>query len=118
MGNRRNDKFYWEVGGRRIMKMEIRNLFSDLEVLKYRFEDLKDSHAWHFDERYPYEINHVLNKDEAIKEGFSYHERRIHNDQMFNLLHLYTQRFDEILEKFHEIEKASSVKSANGTDNA
>ena len=45
MRNRRNDKFYWEVGGHRIMKMEIRNLFSDLEVLKDRFEDLKDSHA-------------------------------------------------------------------------
>ena len=87
------------------MKMEIRNLFSDLEVLKDRFEDLKDSHAWHFDERYPYETNHVLNKDELIREGFSYHERRIHDDQMIDLLCLYLQQFDNILEKFHEIEK-------------
>lgn len=100
--------------------MEIRNLFSDLEVLKDRFEDLKNSHAWHFDERYPYETNHVLNKDELIREGFSYHERRIHDDQMVDLLHLYLQHFDEILEKFQEIEKASSDMNSLATtsDNA
>lgn len=101
------------------MKMEIRNLFSDLEVLKDRFEDLKDNHGWHLDEYYPYKTNHVLNKDELIREGFSYHERRIHDDQMVDLLRLYLQQFDEILEKFHEIEKASSdVCLATESDNA
>ncbi|MCG1652371.1 DUF1474 family protein [Staphylococcus epidermidis] len=102
------------------MNWETKNLLSDLEVLKDRFEDLKDSHCWHFDEHYPYETNHVLNKDEAIKEGFSYHERRIYNDQMFNLLHLYTQRFDEILKKFQEIEKTlpDNNSLATKSDNA
>ena len=52
------------------MNWETKNLLSDLEVLKDRFKDLKDSHGWHFDEHYPYETNHVLNKDEMIKEGF------------------------------------------------
>ncbi|CAC6822466.1 mobile element-associated protein [Staphylococcus aureus] len=100
------------------MNWETKNLLSDLEVLKDRFEDLKDSHCWHFDEHYPYETNHVLNKDEMIKEGGSYHERRIHDDQMFDLLHLYMQQFDHILKKFQEIEKASSVKFGDRTDNA
>ena len=100
------------------MNWETKNLLSDLEVLKDRFEDLKDSHCWHFDEHYPYETNHVLNKDEMIKEGVSYHERRIHDDQMFDLRHLYTQQFDHILKKFQEIEKASSVKFGDRTDNA
>ena len=54
-----------------------------------------------------------------IKEGVSYHERRIHDDQMFDLLHLYTQQFDHILKKFQEIEKASSdVSLATESDNA
>ena len=101
------------------MNLEISNLFSDLEVLKDRFEDLKDNHGWHFDEHYPYETNHVLNKDELIREGLSYHGRRIHDDQMFDLLRLYLQQFDNILEKFHEIEKASSdISLATESDNA
>ncbi|MCI2789742.1 type II toxin-antitoxin system toxin TscT [Staphylococcus warneri] len=101
------------------MKMEIRNLFSDLEVLKDRLEDLKDNHGWHLDEYYPYKTSHILNKDELIREGISYHERRIHDDQMIDLLRLYLQQFDEILEKFHEIEKASSdVSLPTESDNA
>ncbi|MDM7882588.1 type II toxin-antitoxin system toxin TscT [Staphylococcus borealis] len=101
------------------MNFEINDLFSDLEVLKDRFEDLKDNHGWHCDSYYPYETNHILTKDEGISDGCTYHERRIHNDQMFCLLHLYTQRFDELIKKFHEIEKASSVPSdQTKTDNA
>lgn len=102
------------------MNFEIKDLFSDLEVLKDRFEDLKDNHGWHFDDYYPYETSHILTKDEAIRDGCTYHERRIHNDQMFDLLHLYTQQFDDILKKFHEIEKASSDMNSLATksDNA
>lgn len=100
------------------MNWEIRDLFSDLEVLKDRFEDLKDSHTWHFDKYYPYETNHILTKDEAIRDGCTYHERRIHNDQMFALLLLYLKQFDDILEKFHEIEKASSENFGEESDNA
>ena len=99
-----------QLGGYK-MNWETKNLLSDLEVLKDRFKDLKDSHGLHFDEHYPYETNHVLNKDEMIKEGISYHERRIHNDQMFDLLRLYIGQFSNILEKFYEIEKASSIPS-------
>ncbi|EZS06972.1 hypothetical protein W677_00310 [Staphylococcus aureus VET0467R] len=58
-----------------------------------------------------------LNKTEAIKEGLSYHERRIHNNQMFDLLHLYTKQFDSIIQKFHELEKASSFADQS-QDNA
>lgn len=87
------------------MNWEINDLFSDLKLLKDRFEDLKDNHGWHFEELYPHEPNHNLNKDELIREGASYHERRIHNNQMFDLFHLYIEQFDKIIEKFHEIEK-------------
>ncbi|MDE5043932.1 type II toxin-antitoxin system toxin TscT [Staphylococcus aureus] len=99
------------------MNWEIKDLFSELKLLKDRFEDLKGNHGWHFEELYPHGPNHVLNKTEAIKEGFSYHERRIHNNQMFDLLHLYTKQFDSIIQKFHELEKASSFADQS-EDNA
>ncbi|HGZ6282146.1 TPA: DUF1474 family protein [Staphylococcus aureus] len=100
------------------MNREIKDLFSDLKLLKDSFEDLKDSNGWHFDELYPYEPNHVLNKDELIGEGFSYHERRIHNNQMFDLFHIYIEQFDNIIEKFYEIEKASSENFGEESDDA
>lgn len=40
------------------MNWEINDLFSDLKLLKDRFEDLKDNHGWHFEELYPHEPNH------------------------------------------------------------
>ncbi|HAR4783448.1 TPA: DUF1474 family protein [Staphylococcus aureus] len=100
------------------MNWEINDLFSDLKLLKDRFEDLKDNHGWHFEELYPHEPNHNLNKDELIREGASYHERRIHNNQMFDLFHLYIEQFDKIIEKFHEIEKASSENFDEESDDA
>ncbi|HHA2987186.1 TPA: DUF1474 family protein [Staphylococcus aureus] len=100
------------------MNWEIKGLFSDLELLKYSFEDLMDNHGWHFDGFYPHEPNHTLNKDESIREGLSYHERRIHNNQMFDLLCLYIKQFDELIQKFHEIEKASSENFGEESDDA
>ncbi|HEI7920057.1 TPA: DUF1474 family protein [Staphylococcus aureus] len=99
------------------MKWEIKNLMYDLKLLKDNFEDLKDIHGWHFEEFYQHEPNHILNKDDVIEEGLSYHERRIHNNQMFDLLHLYTKQFDSIIQKFHELEKASSFADQS-QDNA
>ncbi|HDE7029313.1 TPA: DUF1474 family protein, partial [Staphylococcus aureus] len=47
-----------------------------------------------------------------------YHERRIHNNQMFDLFHLYIEQFDNIIEKFYEIEKASSENFGEESDDA
>ncbi|HHV8921446.1 TPA: type II toxin-antitoxin system toxin TscT [Staphylococcus aureus] len=99
------------------MNWEIKDLMCDLKILKEKFEDLKDNHGWHFEDLYLHEPNHNLNKDDVIKEGFSYHERRIHNDQMFDLLLLYTEKFDTLIKRFHEIEKASS-SADQSKDNA
>ncbi|CAC6092720.1 bovine pathogenicity island protein Orf16 [Staphylococcus aureus] len=99
------------------MNWEIKNLMCDLKILKEKFEDLKDNHGSHFEDLYIHEPNHTLNKDDVIKEGLSYHERRIHNNQMFDLFHLYIEQFDNIIEKFHELEKASSFADQS-QDNA
>lgn len=99
------------------MNWEIKNLMCDLKILKEKFEDLKGIHGWHFEEFYQHEPNHILNKDDVIEEGLSYHERRIHNDQMFDLLLLYTEKFDELITRFDALEKASSFADQS-QDNA
>ncbi|HFU9316771.1 TPA: DUF1474 family protein [Staphylococcus aureus] len=100
------------------MNWEIKNLMCDLKILKEKFEDLKDNHGSHFEDLYIHEPNHTLNKVDVIKEGLSYHERRIHNNQMFDLFHLYIEQFDNIIEKFYEIEKASSENFGEESDDA
>ena len=59
-----------------------------------------------------------MTKDEALSYARAYHEHRVHSKQMFDLLRLYINEFDTIIKEFRELEKASSVMSANGTDNA
>ncbi|CAC6955301.1 mobile element-associated protein [Staphylococcus aureus] len=100
------------------MNWEIKDLMCDIEAVKEKINDVAINHGWHFEELYPHEPNHNLNKDELIREGASYHERRIHNNQMFDLFHLYIEQFDNIIEKFYEIEKASSENFGEESDDA
>lgn len=45
------------------MKMEIRNLFSDLEVVKEKIEDLKTAHVWFDEEYFKYASSNPLTKN-------------------------------------------------------
>ena len=57
---------------------------------------------------------------EEIKgHGYRYHEHRIQNTQTIDLMLMYMKEFNELINKFHEIEKASSdVSLATESDNA
>ena len=59
------------------MNWEIRNLFSDLEVLKERIDDVVTSFVWFNDDYFTHEPNHVLNKEDILNHGYRYHEHRI-----------------------------------------
>lgn len=102
------------------MKMEIRNLFSDLEVVKEKIEDLKTAHVWFDEEYFKYASSNPLTKEQVLEHGYKYREHAIHNTQHLDLLGLYLNGFDELIKKFHEIEKASSDMNSLATksDNA
>ncbi|WP_415425455.1 type II toxin-antitoxin system toxin TscT [Staphylococcus borealis] len=101
------------------MNWEIRDLFSDLELVKEKIEDLKTAHVWFGEEYFKYASSNPLTKEQVLEHGYKYREHAIHNTQHLDLLGLYLNEFDELIKKFHEIEKASSVPSdQTKTDNA
>ncbi|MBA8771716.1 type II toxin-antitoxin system toxin TscT [Staphylococcus coagulans] len=100
------------------MNQEIRNLFSEIEIVKEKIDDVVTSFAWFDNEYFTHEPSHVLNNYEVETHGFKYHEHRIQLTQLLDLLFMYTNQFDELIQKFHELEKASSAKFGDRTDNA
>ncbi|MCT1926643.1 type II toxin-antitoxin system toxin TscT [Staphylococcus pasteuri] len=101
------------------MNWEIRDLFSDLKVVKEKIEDLKTTYNWFDQEYFKYESGHSLTKEQVLDHGYKYKEHSIHNTQHLDLLGLYLNEFDELIKKFQEIEKcASDVSLATESDNA
>lgn len=49
----------------------------------------------------------VKTKEEVINYGLAYNEHRIHNEQVTELMLTYLEELDGLMNKFHEIEKAS-----------
>lgn len=87
------------------MNWEIRNLFCEIGVIKEKFEDLKTTHGWFISDVFPYNRLDTM-EDVKIHER-CYVEQRIHCEQLFDLMYTYIEQFDELIQKFHEIEKAS-----------
>ncbi|OFK28985.1 pathogenicity island protein [Staphylococcus sp. HMSC065C10] len=101
------------------MNFELNNALCDLEVLKERINDVVTSFAWFDEEYFTHEPNHVLSMEEIKLHGYKYHEMRIKNTQTIDLMLMYMKEFNELINKFHEIEKASSDESlATESDNA
>lgn len=100
------------------MNWELRNLFDDLEVVQEKINDVVTSFVWFDDEYFTHEPNHVLTDKEVNTHGLKYHEHRIKNTQVIDLMLMYMRDFDDIMKKIREIEKASSAKFGDRTDNA
>lgn len=101
------------------MNFDEKDLVFELGVLKEKLEDVLTIQQWHLDEFFA--KSHLSNKDEYIKHGIGYSEQRINQSQMTDLLYMYLQRFDEIIEQFKELDKkeTSSVPTDQSeTDNA
>lgn len=102
------------------MEWELRNLFDDLEVVQEKINDVVTSFVWFDDEYFAHEPNHMLTKKEIYTHGWKYHEHRIKNTQVIDLMLMYMKDFDDIMKKIREIEKASSDMNSLATisDNA
>lgn len=89
------------------MNWELRDLFCDLDIVKEKINDVVTSFVW-FDEKYFTHVpNHKLSREEIKMHGLKYHEHRIQNTQLIDLMIMYMKEFNEIMEKIHKIEKAS-----------
>ncbi|MEN4441299.1 DUF1474 family protein, partial [Staphylococcus hominis] len=48
------------------MNWEVKNLLSDIEVLKEKIDDVMTSFTWFDEEYFTHDPKHVLNKDEIL----------------------------------------------------
>lgn len=99
------------------MNFELANVKADLEVLKQKYDFLLSTHSWFGDDMYKFE-KQPETKSELMLYAYGYHEARINHQQTFDLMHCYLKEFEEIIQRLNEIEKASSAKFGDRTDNA
>ena len=99
------------------MNVNITDLFYDIEIIKNKFEDLAQTHAWFGEDIFKYE-DMPKTKEQLLLYAHGYKEAKIHHEQTLDLMYYYLSEFDELIQKSHELEKASSVKFADRTDNA
>ncbi|HAR7404749.1 TPA: DUF1474 family protein [Staphylococcus aureus] len=99
------------------MNWEIKDLMCDIEVVKEKINDVAIKHGWFVEDKFV--KNELETKQEHINFFASYLEHRIQNEHTVELLHVYLKEFGELIQKFHEIEKASSdVSLATESDDA
>lgn len=102
------------------MNFELRDTICDLEVLKDKFEDLLSMQTYFDEDYFCYNGNHILTKDETVIHGMKYHEHRIHQSQVIDLMMIYQQRFEKLIENFKalDIEKNALSQASKQNDNA
>ncbi|PTK52591.1 type II toxin-antitoxin system toxin TscT [Staphylococcus haemolyticus] len=97
------------------MNWETKSLIEDIDIIKQKIDDLRDTFVWFDDDYFNHEPNHMLTIEEIEIHGRNYHEHRRYITQHIDLLNMYLKELDTVLE---DIEKASSAKFGDGTDNA
>ncbi|WP_049283440.1 type II toxin-antitoxin system toxin TscT [Staphylococcus aureus] len=98
------------------MNWEIKDLMCDIEAVKEKINDVAIKHAWFVEDRFV--KNELETEREHINFSASYLEHRIQNEHTVELLHVYLKEFGELIQKFHEIEKASSENFGEVSDDA
>ncbi|MCG1641476.1 DUF1474 family protein [Staphylococcus epidermidis] len=97
------------------MEWETKNLIEDIDIIKRKINDALTTFGWFDNEYFTHDSGHMLTKDEILKHGYKYHEHRCYITQHIDLLSVYLKELDTVLE---DIEKASSAKFGDRTDNA
>lgn len=97
--------------------MNLIDLFYDIEIIKNKFEALAQATSWFGEDMFRYK-DMPQTKEQLFNYAYAYKEANIRHEQTLDLMYYYLSEFDELIQKFHEIEKASSGKFADRTDNA
>ncbi|MCG1797286.1 type II toxin-antitoxin system toxin TscT [Staphylococcus epidermidis] len=98
------------------MNWETKSLIEDVDIIKRKIDDAVTTFGWFDEDYFNHEPGHMLNKNEILKHGASYHEHRRYITQHIDLLSMYLKELDTVLE---DIEKcASDVSLATESDNA
>lgn len=97
------------------MNWETKILIEDIEIIKRKINDAVTTFGWFDDGYFTHDSGHLLTKDEILTHGYKYHEHRCYITQHIDLLNMYLKELDTVLE---DIEKASSAKFGDRTDNA
>lgn len=97
------------------MSWETKSFIEDVDIIKRKIDDALTTFGWFDEDYFNHEPGHMLNKNELLKHGASYHEHRCYITQHIDLLSIYLKELDTVLE---DIEKASSEKFGDRTDNA
>lgn len=103
------------------MNWNQKDLICEFEILKDKFEDLLSMETYFDEDYFCYNGKHILTKDETVTHGMKYHEHRIHQSQVIDLMMMYQKRFDDLIENFKalDIEKSATDESlATESDNA
>ncbi|PJG36328.1 type II toxin-antitoxin system toxin TscT [Enterobacter hormaechei] len=98
------------------MNREIKDLMCDIEVIKEKINDVAIKHGWFVEDKFV--KNELETKQEHINFSASYLEHRIQNEHTVELLQVYLKEFGELIQKFYEIEKASSENFGEESDDA
>lgn len=96
------------------MNWETENLIEDVDIIKRKINDALTTFGWFYDEYFTNNSGHQLTKDEILKHGYKYHEHYRYITQHIDLLNMYLNELDTVLE---DIEKASSCTDQS-KDNA
>ncbi|MDY5060566.1 type II toxin-antitoxin system toxin TscT [Staphylococcus simulans] len=100
------------------MNWELRELLNEIEVIKNKMENLAQNETWFGESMFKYE-DMPKTKEQLLLYAHGYKEANIHHEQTLDLMHYYISEFDEVIQKFHELEKALSDESlATESDNA
>lgn len=100
------------------MNWELRELLNEIEVIKNKMENLAQNETWFGEIMFKYE-DMPKTKEQLLLYAHGYKEANIHHEQTLDLMHYYLSEFDEVIQKFHELEKALSDESlATESDNA
>lgn len=97
------------------MDWETKSLIEDIDIIKEKINDAVTTFGWFDNEYFTHDSGHHLTKDEILKHGYKYHKHRRYITQHIDLLNMYLKELDTVLEN---IEKASSAKFDDRTDNA